>query len=80
MSNKNTFSPLWRTASFSDSPDSHQMDLLILQRHLDLCTKVVGRMQGVRHGVFSMSRFCSARIVTASLLLALLLVAVSAAI
>lgn len=43
MKSKAMITPLWRTASFGDAPDTSPMELSALGEHLDLCIGSKGR-------------------------------------
>lgn len=79
MTVETAYSPLWRTASFSDTPDRLLLDALELQQHVVRCRQVYGRMHRLRYQARGVLRFCHAHIITAVFLTLLLLGVVSLA-
>lgn len=67
------YSALWRTASYSDTPDTQQHDAATLQQHLSMCQQVYGRLHRLRHHTYAVLRFLYTHVVTALLLMALVL-------
>lgn len=72
MKSKAIAPPLWRTASFGDSPDTSPLELAALGEHLDCCRGSRGRLFTLHCLAEALNGFLASRFVTTLVVVAIL--------